>query len=80
LAEGRDSKEGVSGDPASPAEAAYRKLAEKYGADEIPVPQDPEEAYALRLAEFGEDYSECGQEATASTQTCENRPPSASAS
>lgn len=53
------------------AEEAYRSLTEEHEADGTPVPREPEKAYALRLAEFGEDYSECGAEATTSARTCE---------
>ncbi|MGI8911350.1 MAG: vWA domain-containing protein [Rubrobacteraceae bacterium] len=53
------------------AAEVYGDLAGEHGADEIPVPRDPKKAYAMRLAESGEDYSECGAETTISIRTCQ---------
>lgn len=71
LASCEDSRESGQERPADPAERAYENLRAKFDASDIPEPLPPERSYERRLADFGEDYGECGQETTASTGTCE---------
>ena len=53
------------------AEQAHQELLTKYDASEIPEPTPPEESYQQRLAEYGEDYEECGAEVEVSDRKCE---------
>lgn len=69
----RAKEDGESGQEkaADPAERAYEDLLAKFDASKIPEPLPPQESYERRLAKFGEDYGECGQETAASARTCE---------
>lgn len=53
------------------AEDIYQQLLAEFEADEIPAPSPPEESYTARLAEFGEDYSECAEGASVEQRECE---------